>query len=67
MTFRIPLFAISCLVLTGLRSAQAADVDVFGDYSVSRMKPAMPIKTTWEHATPGAQHDANLQTEGVRI
>jgi len=39
MTFHIRLLTISCLTLAGLQVAQAADVDVFGGYSVTRMRP----------------------------
>jgi len=39
MTFHIRLLTISCLTLAGLQLAQAADVDVFGGYSITRMRP----------------------------
>jgi hypothetical protein len=39
MTFRIRLLTICCLALVGLHSVNAADVDVFGGYSVTKMRP----------------------------
>jgi hypothetical protein len=38
MTFHIRLLTISCLALAGLSFAKAADVEVFGGYSVTRMR-----------------------------
>jgi maltoporin len=39
MTFNIRLLTIPCLALAALQFAQAADVEVFGGYAVTRMRP----------------------------
>jgi hypothetical protein len=46
MTFRIRLLTISCLTLAGLQFAQAADVEVFGGYSFTQMRPQDQSKNT---------------------